>query len=954
MSNNLDFSSLLFPKTKPQDVSGDWRSLFKALEDPLWDLFDLSRLQEPSTIWSLRFSFALAQDLIDEKGFINPVKLKEAKFFLRLNSNAINPQATSISYRLQHIKRVLEWLETPQWKERLEKITQGRGNSSVERILKLCARAAGPISQDSFWTSDRWVRVSILSAWFHYIRQVVGSCFATAPAILVQQHQPEMFLGDMQQIVEHGSLKRVVDGKELQVPAGEDPGVGDLRKRFGIEPAVVEAPGMLWAITKALETTKEASVDLKNDGPLRLEMAADIFAKEGYLCAQNMIEGYLCRQFNVSQERFREYLKRPIQNIASGSIQIEKVSKETAVEILAERYRLAQEYFCLLTEHPLQRSWEFTLASFSDTRSDYCLWSLHTSLGLNAQEPEGLAEKLYQLLDDKVKEYNEKSAEMQPRCEDMDYQVQHVMGRLQNSRDEHEMNWLRAEYQNSKAERDQLIQERDTYHEKAQSFANLFHSLLDEYIRLFEGYFQQVYDPQMRDTSPGPYEDSPAGFRLVFKSGRSLASSWMSIQNGAQYIDAIARFLVVTEQEIISQETFRVIQDDFGHIVTLLVQHIRSERFLTKAFERMAKGLQMNVAVYTLEEKEKSPVKPWAYISGGTMGGLVSHYYGKSEPAREKKSWFQDVQELWVFLIDAMRDMPSNWSERFRLDPTLSLLMHSSKHAFLFLPGHPTFVEGWSHSGYPYTWIRDSYIALVRERYSSCFLEPEAQELILNHLSLEMGIAFPFEITKMSPRLRPYDLRRELVKKIGSNLPLGKKMETFSEKLDSLLLRMLPIHDLVTAKRKIREFCMESQWLASKTNQKVRSALWSFCEKELQGMAFVSAQQTLKIFSLAMRQFIQGPTNSPLNPVELRQEFARFGLSLPLPVFFADSNWDHYHFAFVLSPGTDQLEIWRLKPDSHVGYPMNDWKEQFHERAQENLWGLYLDPQDYLEIGWQA
>jgi hypothetical protein len=75
---------------------------------------------------------------------------------------------------------------------------------------------------------------------------------------------------------------------------------------------------------------------------------------------------------------------------------------------------------------------------------------------------------------------------------------------------------------------------------------------------------------------------------------------------------------------------------------------------------------------------------------------------------------------------------------------------------------------------------------------------------------------------------------------------------------------------------------------------------------------------------------------------------------LPLPVFFADSNWDHYHFAFVLSPGTDQLEIWRLKPDSHMGYPMNDWKEQFHERAQENLWGLYLDPKDYLEIGWQS
>jgi hypothetical protein len=98
---------------------------------------------------------------------------------------------------------------------------------------------------------------------------------------------------------------------------------------------------------------------------------------------------------------------------------------------------------------------------------------------------------------------------------------------------------------------------------------------------------------------------------------------------------------------------------------------------------------------------------------------------------------------------------------------------------------------------------------------------------------------------------------------------------------------------------------------------------------------------------------MKSPLSCALSALELRQEMARFGLCLPLPVFFADSNWDHYHFAFVLSPGTDQLEIWRLKPDTHIGYPMSDWKNQFGEKAHEYSWGIYNDPKDYLALGWQ-
>jgi hypothetical protein len=948
MNSIIDFSSLLFPKIKSQEESLDWKALVFSFEAPVWKHFEVTKVQEPATIWSLRLCLALAQDLITEKGLLDLEKVEKAREFFKKNNIPLFYEGSSLAYRLLHIKRVLTWLSQESIQEIFEKITIGRNNLALGHVIKLTAQAAGIFSKESLWLSDRWVRVCVLSAWLHYLRQVVGSCFATAPAILVQQHQPEVFLKDMRQILENGYLKRTFDGKEMQVPAADDPGMGDLRKPFVLESSMIHAPGLLWSLQKVLD---KEDINSKASWQLREKLAVEIVEQEGYLSAQTMLEAYLCHQAGIGRKHFQEYIKRPVQNIATGSLRIETTSKQNQLELLAERYKLAQEHFCLLTEHPLLRAWEFTLASFSDIRTDYCLWSLHTSLGLNAQENEGLAQRLFEILDEKVKEYNAKTHDMQPRCEDMDYQVQHLMVRLQSAKDEHELSWLRAEYQNMKAERDHLIEERDSYHYKASGFADLFHSLLDEYIRLFEKYFQQVYDPGMRDARPGPYEDSPAGFRLVFKSGRSLASSWVKIENGAQYIDCVARFLIVTEQEILSKESFQIIKEDISHIVTLLIQHIRSERFLTKAFERMAKGLGLFIDVSSLQAKENSPVKPWAYTSGGTMGGLVSHYYGKSQAALEKKSWFQDVQELWVFLIDTMKDMETAWADRFKLDPTLGLLMHSNSHAFLCLPGHATFMEGWEQSAYPYTWIRDSYIGLVRECYSSCFLEASSQELLLKALEARAHIKVELEISKYAPKLRSYDLRREIMKKVALHVPLSR-IEPIGEKLDSLLLEFLPIHDLGTARRKMQELCLESSLLASHLGKKEREWIWQHCESLLQA-PLIPAAQAIDIFYQSLRRIMKSPLSCALSALELRQEMARFGLCLPLPVFFADSNWDHYHFAFVLSPGTDQLEIWRLKPDTHIGYPMSDWKNQFGEKAHEYSWGIYNDPKDYLALGWQ-
>ena len=57
-----------------------------------------------------------------------------------------------------------------------------------------------------------------MAAWLTLLRQTTGSCFATAPAILIQQNDPMRFFKDVD-LLSMGQIgKRIMAGKEYSVP----------------------------------------------------------------------------------------------------------------------------------------------------------------------------------------------------------------------------------------------------------------------------------------------------------------------------------------------------------------------------------------------------------------------------------------------------------------------------------------------------------------------------------------------------------------------------------------------------------------------------------------------------------------------------------------------------------------------------------------------------------------
>ena len=68
-------------------------------------------------------------------------------------------------------------------------------------------------------------RRAVLSALLTKLRQSVGSCFATAPAIIIQAEQIHQFLSDIEEIFRLGGLKRTIQGEEYFVPTKSELGV---------------------------------------------------------------------------------------------------------------------------------------------------------------------------------------------------------------------------------------------------------------------------------------------------------------------------------------------------------------------------------------------------------------------------------------------------------------------------------------------------------------------------------------------------------------------------------------------------------------------------------------------------------------------------------------------------------------------------------------------------------
>lgn len=80
--------------------------------------------------------------------------------------------------------------------------------------------------------NKRDLRKAVLQALFGFLRQTVGSCFATAPCLYVLDRHPEYFLSDLYELSKKGALQRIIHGTSFKVPMAKSVGKHFLKTKF--------------------------------------------------------------------------------------------------------------------------------------------------------------------------------------------------------------------------------------------------------------------------------------------------------------------------------------------------------------------------------------------------------------------------------------------------------------------------------------------------------------------------------------------------------------------------------------------------------------------------------------------------------------------------------------------------------------------------------------------------
>lgn len=927
-------------------------------------LLDLTGIQQSCSVRNILRTRRLANLLVTDKGELNSSLLPLLIQHMSNHTYSLRPDGQDDTKRNQQILKVIKLLqENKNLVIQLKRIGKPHSNPVAEELIRSTLQLAPSVP-----ITDAHARRAVLSALMCTLRQSIGSCFATAPSILVHDEQPEQFLSDIQDLLSIGRIKRTFGGIEYVAPLNSSWGAGDLRRNllliYGYARSEVwKAPGLIISLEAIALLDPESTFEEKSRRLKQLFTQAfpEWNEQQPYLFVsiEEILKRILMKELNLTNVELDAYEQRPRDMIYSDLLiqsVPSKVNKGVKGDVYAQFYHLlahASSAFKGLTDNALLRAWEFTIASFSETKSEFARWNLYASLGLQPQEPGGIGQAIYQIIQEKLNLYNSKVQEIQFEYEQVFTQLKQLEGRIRHASSEQEAQWIRVEYQSRTNEFHTLEEIRNKTHDKAALMASLFDVLIGCYDKLFPQYFQEVYDPDLHEVQVGPFDDSPAGFRLLFKHGRASTAQWTKIKTAHEYVDALSKFFVASENELVNMEELEPVRDDLIDIVTSVVTHIKTQEFLETSFHRMAIAHHTAPIAKPLENLDKIAMKPWAYVSGGTINTLLSCYYRREQKLTEMARWVENPMELLVFLVDNLKQVPYKIMDTYVYNPDKSMLIHSPTHAFLLKPGFELFQDAWHTEAFSYTWVRDKWVR-PRERFvEEIELDEEMVEFFVQKLASRINPNFQPYFRKvfsnqLKGKMSPGDFYEYLMDKIihERGLQYNGQLILGPEEINSVLYTSLPLFPRNQLKERLNEIWNLLSFLTDSDKEKLNEAVDLLLDKRWEGRLLDA--EMLHNLAILLIGLTQEKTSMALDlPALVSQASQKLGYAMPAPILFADTNWIRDFFAFVVSPTSKALELWRTDLIGRKGAPMLVWKEWLNGSRKDRTWGFYPYPYEY-------
>lgn len=892
------------------------------------DRFDASAMQSSSAWRLLHLSRLLAQRVLDAQGAIDRKALFESYESIVKHLYSLGPGREQEGSGMEHIASCLHLLQNDkEILSALRRIARPHMHDGADALIRrsLLHPHTNPLS-------DGDARQAALSAWFTPLRQHVGSCFATAPAILVQATQPLQFLADISQLFGIGGLKRVCEGYEYMVPLTAHAGLGALLlpipiTSLGPDPlhALAHSPGLIAAFKRC------GALDGEDCHALLDELDTEQLFEA--ITADAIIQTVLRKKYRVTPQEIAEHQLRELHPM---SLRLGYVATPSKCAAYLNAYHLAQEAFVAQAEHPLLKAWEYTLASFAEAKADTSRWNLYLSLGFDAKYPHGIGAIVHEWIQHRLESINDEIAAQQSRYDHTFAHVKTLEGRLSHVQTEQEMRYLQAEYHMQRTEIEQILNQRDAAYDKGRHLSSALSTLTTFYLEKFPTYFQEVYDASIREVSVGRYDDMPAGFRLLYKYGRTISSTWTLLYTVEDYLQALSSFFIATEQELVQRPELAGLERECLELVTALVLAIKDPAFLEHSLRRLAESYHEPLVYNPLENLDRIRRKPWAYISGGTMSTLVTTYYARSSPPKEVRRWVESEEELLVFYLDTLKELPLSLQQQLQ-SPKHGLLAYSPTHAFILKPAW--FSQGWQTQDYTYSWVRDSWTSPAEAFWERQWIDTEAHEILLSklltlfpqgyHALLRQALRNSFD-----QRLLPGTWRTRLIEILSYEKWLRPFLPRVTASIDGLLFSTLPLH-----RRRDMDDMLHKIW------EQIEHI-----ERPLQERLHLTEDLPHVLTPQEVQEVAQGALIRALGQSHSHLFYTSYlidamrtlGYRAPAPILCADSNWPDKALGFVVNPSTLMWELWVFNQFGLKGEPLIDWKPYLNG-SERKEWGVYTE-----------
>lgn len=926
---------------------------------------DITKFQESCSVRNVLRTRRLANLLINDNGEINLTAIPKVISHLKRHLYSLGPNRQYDAKRQEHLLKVLTALNDSKELQRLIKnFDKPISQKNAEQIIRDTLLVSTSIT-----LTNAHARRAVLSAWMCLLRQNVGSCFATAPGIIIHQEQPELFLKDLISLLNTGRLKRTFGGIEYAVPLSASWGAGDLKKPFVLYLGESFESSRLW-LSPGLENAFSSIGIIDPDLSPRDKQAAlkqllkeyvlSFTSKHPYtwVTAEEVIKQVVLKKLGISQQDLEDYQNRPHGMIHGGLLM--QVNASTAGKgkgelcaIFLAQFKVACNAFKGLADNALLKAWEFSLASFAETKAQFTRWNLYSSLGFGPNEKGGIGACLFEIIKRKLDSANQRVSDFQFEYEQAFNLLKTMEARMRSVSSEREGQWLKIEYQAKRNEFYTLEEMRDKLHYKAQRLANLYDVIIEKYDEMFPNYFQEVYDADMHDVSAGPYDDSPAGFRLLYKYGRSNTSQWTYIKTPNEFIEALVAFFTATENEISSSNELEGMETELSEIVTAVVNHVRSKEFLETAFHRMAVAHNTPMIKDPLEHLDKIEKKPWAYTSGGTMSTLVSCYFKLENKPTDVSKWMESPTEFMVFLVDTLKQISPKIMEGYLASPAKSMLIHSPTHAFLLKPGMSPFREAWLNDAFTYTWVRDNIIIPRKEFVQSISLDEQKMAFLAEHLSEKVHENYRHYFKKsfgsMYGNKTPDEFRNYILnamkKEKGLRAPSGEGVISADE-IDSALYALLPLFPRSQLRERLENIYAAIPSITDREREELM-ATYDVAAASYASRSLVDAANLQEIAKGLFCLTFEETTTEIDYHGAVSQAAQKLEYAMPGPIIFADTNWVKEEFGFIVNPGTGEFELWRIDVTGRIGAPMSAWDQWLNGSMKSPAWGIYTKPYEY-------